>query len=360
MSHIHDVCVVGLGAMGSATAYYLSKEGLDIIGFDSYGSIHDHGSHGGDTRLIRMAYFEHPDYVPLLQRAYENWEQISEVSGQKLFHKTGLRYYGPSDSELIRGVKKSAELYDIPLEQKSNYTLEPNAGFLDVNLTLRAYQEHALMLGAQLNFNSAVVSWKKHRDHFVVQTQTKEIKSCKIVFTAGAWSGELITHLNRHLNVTQQWLGWFEEEVPGNYEQTCWGNVTDEGYLLYGFPSFYTPHLQRNAIKIALHKPGKKIRPENKSHTIDEKDLNELTHYMNEFFPTKSLKLIDTRSCIYTNSADENFIIDKHPSIDGVYLAAGFSGHGFKFVCVVGEILKELVTKDKTELPIGFLSYDRL
>lgn len=371
---LYDVIVVGVGAMGSASCYYLAKSGLKVLGLEQFNIPHEKGSHTGESRFVRMAYFEHPDYVPLLKRAYENWDHIEAISGRNLFHKCGLVYFGLNKSDQMVGVRGSASLYDLPIEEVSRdesknrfseFTLpdeyetifEQNAGFVVPEITIDTYVNQASLSGAKIMENTVLKDWQY--DNGVIKCTTSEgnFSAKKIVFTAGGWTQHLVKELQQELQVTQQSLAWFKPKNIEPYKEenfTCW-SITDPEYegMFYGFPIFNKDNL---TMKLAYHARGIEKNADDKNDLVSQEELKPLNFFFNKYMPDLEGEIDYTKTCLYNYSNNEDFIIDALPGYDdNVIIACGFSGHGFKFVPVVGEVVHDLAINGKTNLPVDFL-----
>ena len=381
MSKHLDTIVIGIGSMGSATCWHLAQRGLRVLGIEQFTSPHEHGSHTGQSRIIRKAYFEHPDYVPLLQRAYELWRKFEEVSKAKLFYKTGIVYAGKPDNENIKAILSSASLYDIPIKErpiKESRTqfpwlkipgdfitiFEDDAGFITPEQTIDFFIRQAGRSGATILQNESVKEWKYESGKIKVTTNRKTYSSDKLVITAGSWTSTLLPQLQSKLRVTEQLLAWVD--VPqqkkfslGNFP--CWFIEDPDLGTFYGFPvlpedKFSGP----SGFKLAHHAPGASTDPDKRSSSIPADFETKINYVLDQYIPEAKGKIVASKSCLYTYSPDSHFIIDHLPGYDNnVVIACGFSGHGFKFVPVIGEILSDLVMKNFTELPIGFLRLSR-
>ena len=380
--NVFDVAVIGVGSMGAATCYYLAKQGLRVLGIEQFGIAHENGSHGGQSRLIRQAYFEHPDYVPLLQRSYELWKSLETESATKLFYPTGILYSGMTNDFLIKGSQRSAEMHDIPLEklssQQTNHRFpqfnlpeeyqsifEYNAGFLIPELAIRTYATQAVAHGASIKTQEKLLKWEENDNSISITTDKGAYNTEKLILTAGAWSGLIAPKLRTELKVTRQLVAWVNTKDDAKYalnKMPCWGiNKKDLPGLFYGFPLL--PNKQfggPTGMKLGYHLPGVPIEADDSLEISPNKaDITLLTHFLNEFIPGCYDSINEIKHCKYTYSPDEHFILDKLPDSKNVLVATGFSGHGFKFAPVVGEILSELAIEGMTDKPIEFLSMKR-
>lgn len=368
--------------MGSATCYSLSKRGYNVLGVEQFTISHQYGSHAGQSRIIRKAYFEHPDYVPLLERAYENWKTLEEESGEQVYFKTGLVYAGNANNEIIKGVKKSAALYNIELEQlkvdeavnrfpsfefPKNYEIlfEPEAGFITPERAIRLYTSEAIRNGAVIHSNEKVIEWKKNGDSVLINTDKDSYQCNKLIITAGAWAGKMIPGFSDKIKVTRQFVAWIKTKNDNQFALNkfpCWMiGDNDKHGCYYGFPLLGTKIFGEPAgLKLAHHFAFQPTDPDNVNRQTTEDDLENLKYCLDKYLPGVFDSVLSTKICLYANSPDENFIIDKLPGFEeNVSIACGFSGHGFKFASIVGKILADLAIEGKTNLPIHFLSAKR-
>lgn len=373
-----DAIVAGVGSMGSSTCYYLAKRGYKVLGLEQFDISHELGSHAGQSRIIRKAYFEHPDYVPLLERAYQNWKHIERETGEQLYFKTGLLYAGTPTNEIIKGVKLAASLYNIELENLKADTypefnfpesfeilFEPEAGFISPEKAIRLYAAAAKNNGAAIHANEKVIEWEKEGGGLVVKTD-KNIYHCnKLIITAGAWSGKMIPGYSNKIKVTRQFVAWIKTKndiLFGLNDFPCWMIGDDDKHgCYYGFPLLDTKKFGEPAgLKLAHHFPSQITDPDNVNRETTKEDFENLKYCLDKYLPGTFASVLHSKICLYGNSPDENFVIDKLPGYEeNVSVACGFSGHGFKFVSVVGEILTDLAIDGKTNLPIEFLNAKR-
>ena len=389
MENSFDVIVIGVGSMGSATCYYLARRGYKVLGLEQFDISHELGSHTGQSRIIRKAYFEHPDYVPLMEKAYANWKQIENETGEQVYFKTGLLYAGSSNNEIIKGVKLSASLYNIELEHLNitdaskrfpqfnfpkdfEVLFEPDAGFIPPEKTIRLYASEAKKHGAAIHSNEKVIEWskgtpseKKDGNNIIVKTGRQTYQCKKLIITAGAWAGKMIAPVADKIKVTRQCIAWIKTKNDDQFERNrfpCWMfGDDDKGGCYYGFPLLDTKKFGEPAgLKLAHHFPYQITDPDNVNRQTTEADLENVKYCLDKYLPGVFESVLSTKICLYANSPDENFIIDQLPGFEeNVSIACGFSGHGFKFASVIGEILADLAIDGKTSLPIQFLSAKR-
>ncbi|MFT4941140.1 MAG: sarcosine oxidase [Paraglaciecola sp.] len=377
----YDAIVLGVGSMGAATCHYLAKKGYKVLGLEQFDIPHELGSHSGQSRMIRKAYGEASDYVPLLQKSYDNWHDLEDETGFQVFYKTGILYAAAQNNGFLSTVKQSAAQFNIPLNHLSTaqsdkkypqFALpadferleEPNAGFVTPERSILLYVQQALMKGAVIRTKEKVLDWKRQNGTITVKTDQGTYHAKKLVITAGPWAGKLIPNIASKLTVTRQALAWvqpkkWDEFALGKFP--CW-NVISEGYDFYGFPvlpvgDFGGPL----GLKLALHFPGGDVTdPDKVNRNKKLSDEQVLVEFLNKFIPNGYQHTLEMKTCLYTNTPDENFIVDYLPGFDkDVAIAAGFSGHGFKFVSAIGEIMSDLVSDEVPQVSIDFLNAQR-
>ena len=377
---VYDVVIIGLGTMGSLTALELAKRGQKVIGFDSFVPPHDRGSHSGDTRIFRTAYAEHPNYVPLALRAGVLWDRLSKELEAPLLNRTGMVSMGELGNPLLAGIQTSAALHHLSIEtltasevgkqfpglrppEEFVGILEKTAGWIDVNQTLKGTLARARMLGAQLELHTPVLAWESQGTEILVRTQTQAVRSRKLIITAGSWTASILKDLELPLTIKRKVLAWFAPEHPELCRPESLPVFMFTPNLFYGFPD-----IANQGVKVAEHLGGQQVlNLEAPIAKPDEADLRPLASAAVRFLPGltpldggREPRLLAAKTCFYTMTSDEHFIIDHHPRQEHIVFAAGFSGHGFKFAPTVAEILSDLALNGKTALPIEFLKLQRL
>lgn len=376
MNRNYDTIVIGTGGVGSATLYHLAKRGVKVLGLDRFPPGHDRGSSHGRTRVVRQAYFEHPDYVPLLLRAYELWDELSHRCGKQLYHEIGLLQVGPPDGHVVPGVLKAAQQHRLNIDHLSadqarrcfpafrvpngwEAVFEPRAGYLDVEDCVLAHLGEAQKLGADLRTGVEVRGWHTENGGVVVETDTGNFHAAKLVIAAGPWANSFLSELGVQLTVLRSSVFWYP--IAGDSlraDRGCPAYLFDTPECHYGIPQ-----VDDNGFKIAEHSGPRSARLVNDPLQANrEVNLIEQTHveaFLGSHIPGVGRPLLHHTVCLYTMSSDENFIVDVHPEETRVAFAAGLSGHGFKFTCVLGEILADLALAGRTHHPIDFLSCRR-
>jgi sarcosine oxidase len=373
------IIVIGLGAMGSATALQLASRGHRVLGFDQFTPPHSYGSSHGQTRIIRQSYWEDPRYVPLLLRAYELWRRLEFDSGQHLMQITGGLMIGRAGGGLVGRSAVSAERFMLPHEVLSTAQVrrrypafkmdddwvalwERDAGYLRPELCIEQQLGQAVMAGAELHFDEPVMEWNAlPTGDVLVRTSRQTYAAEHLVITAGPWAPQILKQLNLPLRVTRQVVYRFEPigsiDLFRTDRMPVYIREMEEGQpLLYGFP---LTGPDSEGVKVGLHGSDEFCSPESVDRTIRPADERIIRARVAEALPLLAGRLLHAETCLYTMTPDEHFVIDKHPEFSQVTLAAGFSGHGFKFAPVLGEVLAELATGGSPEYDLGLFSTRR-
>ncbi len=375
MNPNYDVIIIGLGAMGSATAYHLARRGIKVLGIDRYSVPNNMGSSSGDIRAIRKSYYEHPDYVPLLERAYHNWRELESETGTEILQLTGGLYIGPLNSELVSGSLKSAIEHNLRYELLTNRDLsgrypqfklpadyvalyEEEAGIVRPQRAISAFAELAKRRGANLSQNETVLEWKSEPSGIIVKTDKHEYSSDRIIFCGGPWTTHLVQDLGVPLVVSRQVTGWVQPSQPELFSSDIfptWAMDHPEGEIYYGFPILS----DCAGMKVANHTRGAIIDADRVDRNVYASDEETFLPVLRDSLPGGLGSVIEINVCMYTNSPDSHFIFDDYPGFDNVTLACGFSGHGFKFASAIGEALADFSTSGCTPLPMEFLQLSR-
>jgi sarcosine oxidase len=364
----YDVIVIGVGGMGSASAFELARRGRRVLGLEQFAVGHDRGSSHGHTRIIRQAYYEHPDYVPLVRRAFARWYDLEQRLGRHLLTECACLSVGAPGSELIRGVRLSARQHQLPVEDLTAAdlrgrfpafrfgeayvgVLERSAGFLYVDECVRAHIDAARSAGAAIHDNEPVRTWRATAAGVEVETERARYHAAKLVLTAGPWAPRLLAEWGAPLRVMRQVVLWFGPRDVAAFRRDVFPIYiadTPDGYF-YGLPM-----LDANGVKIAQHYGAPELaEPAEVDRTATADDERNVRRFLREHLPDADGSCNRRSVCIYTLTPDRHFILDVHPEHPNVAVAAGFSGHGFKFAPVVGEILADLVETGRTQHPIS-------
>lgn len=370
---IYDVAVIGLGAMGSAAAYHLARRGLNVLGIDRFHPPHSWGSSHGETRVIREAYFEHPSYVPLVQRAYELWAELEEEAQERLYLKTGGVMIGARESTVVNGAIASAGRHQLEHEVLSCGAirerfpglqpepemlgvLEPRAGILYPEKCVAAHLRLAGILGAELRVNERVVSWEESGDGVNIRTESGEYSARKLILSAGPWIAELLEELKAVVRIERQVLLWFEALdptvfTPDRFPIHLWEYEPEK--MFYGFPDL------GSGVKVAFHHQGEWTSAEAVNRTVTKADIAAMRELLARYLPKANGHFLRGTVCLYTNTPDGHFILDRHPRSERVLVASPCSGHGFKFASAIGEVLAEWVLEGKPAMDLSLFRLGR-
>lgn len=379
MSQTYDVIVVGLGGMGSAAAYQLAARGLRVLGLERHTPAHDRGSSHGQSRIIRQAYFEDPAYVPLLLRSYELWRQIEAETGRDLLVVTGGLMIGAPESHVVQGAIRSArewnldhEILDAPTIRRRfpRFTPQPReialyealAGFVRPEASVAAHLDRAAALGADLHFEEPVIGWdaSPSGEGVRVATARGSYEAARLVLSPGSWAPDILATLGLPLEIERQVMYWFDPVggdgafQPENFPIYIW--ETEPEVTIYGFPASDGPGSGAKVAFFRVPGPHHLTTPETIDREVREAEVGQMRAYIADRIPDLNGTYRAAKTCMYTNTPDEHFIIAAHPDHPQVAIAAGFSGHGYKFASVVGEILADLATTGATRHPIDLFT----
>lgn len=370
-----DVAIIGLGVVGSAALAALARRGRRVVGIDRFAPGHDRGSSHGTTRIIRLGYFEHPSYVPLLRAVYPLWRELEAQSGQSLLSITGILEIGAPEGDLVAGTLRSSRLHGLPHEILDAPRLmrrfpafrvpndfvavyQPDGGFVRAEQTVAAFQALALRSGAELRTEERVLAAEPHRGGVRVMTPYGDILAESAIVAAGPWLKSLLPQLPVPIRVTRQVLGWFE---PAEHARARFAAERFPVFLLqnqdgvfYGFPA------DADGVKVAKHHHlDEAVDPEHCDRAVSATDEAVIRTALKAHVPDADGRLLASRTCLYTMTPDGDFILDRLPGYPQVIVAAPCSGHGFKFAPVIGEILADLAVEGRTEHDISRFSFKR-
>jgi len=365
-----DAIVVGLGAHGSAAAASLARRGQRVLGLERFGRGEAFGSSGGWSRMIRIAHFEHSWLVPMATASWDGWLALEREAGTPLLTRTGGLYGGPAGSPIVDGARVSAAGHGLPHEvldaaeihrrwpvlEPADDTMaihEEQAGTIRIDRAIEAQLAVAEQAGGRLAFGRRVEDWRPTGGGgFEVETDDGQVVGgAHLVLTAGPWIGGLLPDLPLPLTVEREVPMWFWPTVDpasvGADRLPIWV-LRDAGTTFYGIP--HDPEL---GLKVSIHHWGPLVDPDTVEREVGPADVDRVRAFLRTRMPAADGELANARVCLYTNTPDETFVIDRHPAAPGVAFASACSGHGFKFAPVIGEILADLVTDGSTSWPIA-------
>lgn len=372
--HSFDTILIGGGAMGSAAAWQLAARGQRVLVLDRFRPPHAQGSTHGETRVIREAYFEHPAYVPLVQRAYDLWRELERQTGSSLLRITGGLMIGPPEGVVFKGSRTSAEQHGLPHEileagelerrfpalrirEQFQAVLEPRAGILLVEACVAACLETAAHHGACLRFEEPVISWRATNSRVEVVTDQAVYSADQLVLAAGAWLSQLLPQLAANLRVERQVLHWFQstrtpelhtpDRLPVHVVEY------EAGRFFYALPDVGT------GVKAALHHQGATVSPDTVGREVTKDEQADMGRRAGGYLPGLAAMPHQSVTCLYTNMPDEHFLIDRHPEHAQVLIVSPCSGHGFKFASAIGEVVADLVIAGNSPFDLSLFKLDR-
>jgi sarcosine oxidase len=367
-----DLAVAGLGAMGSAVCCHAARRGLRVVGLDRFAPPHDRGSSHGESRIIREAYFEDPRYVPIVQRAYELWHQLERDTDARLFLRTGGLMIGPPGGALVAGARASADAHRLPHEVLDAGEVrrrfpalapadgmaavwEPRAGVLFPEACVRAHLEAAVRAGAELRTDTALLGWSADGEGVAVSTAGGEVRASRLVLAAGAWLGALVPELTPHLTVARQPLFWYEPvDRPHDFEPErlpiyIWEWTA--GRYFYGFPAI------GGEVKVAPHGEGEVTDPDRARRDVAPAEIAAMRDLLARFMPGAAGRSTRAVACLYTNTPDGHFVLDRHPAHPQVVIVSACSGHGFKFSSAIGEIVVGMALEEPARFDLDLFRW---
>jgi sarcosine oxidase len=378
---VYDVAVIGLGSTGAAALYHLARRGIRAIGLERATPGHDGGSSHGESRIIRLAYFEHPAYVPLVRAAYDGWRALEAASGQVLITRTGILEAGHPESNMVRASLGSAIAHGLPHEVLSGAeasarfpafalpadwlaVFQPDAGILAADRAVALHIQGARAARAEVRTQTAVAAIEPGAASIkLVLTDGAPIEAGAVIVAAGAWIGELVPDLRSRLTLSRQAVSWFsprQPELTGPDRFPVFLLDADAGPdtpadLIYGFPDFIG-----SGVKAASHVPGRPLGAADAARQdANAEDAEAIAAQLRRLIPAAAGPARQQRTCIYTSTPDADFIIDRDPADPRIVLASACSGHGFKFAPVLGEILADLATRGETTRDIARFALTR-
>lgn len=370
----YEVVIVGAGSMGMSAGYYLARQGVQTLLIDAFNPPHTGGSHHGETRLMRHAYTGSPLYTKLAIRADQLWRQLEETGGQKLLYRSGVLNMGTDGSAALREKRQQAQAHGLAVEwldaaeirhrwkgiripDRVQGIYEQNAGYLLSEACIRSFRQQALAHGALLVPNTPVKEIQIEPDRVKIYTESGDFCADKLIVSTGAWFGTIAGFQRLPIRPVRKAVAWFAaDEALYSAERFPGFTFGDEQGGYYGFPS-----IDGSGVKIGRHDAGQTWIPSSPFYPFGHypEDEADLRRALTAYLPAAAGRILRSGVCKYEMTPDEHFIIDQHPQHRHIYLAGGFSGHGFKFSSVVGEILADLVTKGKAKFDLGPFALSR-
>jgi sarcosine oxidase len=364
----YDAIIIGVGAMGSAALYHLARRGRRVLGLEQFNIPHELGSSHGITRIIRLSYFEHPSYVPLLKRAYELWRELESVSGRRLLHITGSIDAGVPGSRIFDGSLRACREHGLAHEVLTSTdlsqrfpgyrlpagtmaVLQPQGGFLLPELCISAHVELAQQHGARVCACERVTGWQPVAGGVRIETGRGVYEASQLLVSAGAWAAKLVPELGGWLAPERQVLAWLQPKRPEWFGPAAFPvfNVEVEEGAYYGLPVFGVPGFKFGR----YHHLEEAVDPDRLDRDAGTRDEQLLRSFAERYFPDGAGPAMALRVCMFTNTPDGHFVLDRHPRWPQVWIASPCSGHGFKMASVVGEIMADLLEQGQSRYDIS-------
>ena len=353
--------------MGSSTVYQLALRGLKVLGVDQFTPPHSFGSSHGKSRIIREAYFEDPLYVPLVKRAYNGWAELQARSGRRVLTRTGGLMIGPTDGTVVGGARASALEHNLPFEELTAKEVrarfpalqppddavaiwEPRAGVLDPEAAIFAQLSLARSMRAELKFGEKVTSWRATDEGVQVTTHSGIYSAARLVIAAGPWMAELVPELALPLKAERCAVYWFDPLEPDDFTESKLPIFIHEyapGKTWYGFADF------GDGVKVALHHQGETTTTHTVRRAVTDAEISGIRDLMAKYLPGGGGELRNSSVCLYTNTPDEDFILDEHPQHPAVFIASPCSGHGFKFSIAIGELIADHINGESPRFDLS-------
>ena len=364
MPETHDVIVVGLGGIGGHAVLRLAERGVSVLGLDAHRPPHTVGSSHGNSRVIREAYFEGLQYLPLIRRAYDLWDELEDRIGRPLVHTTGAALLAGAGSELLREVHRVEQEYGValaPLTERDRRVFrfpgdrtgvrELRGGWIETEPAIAGVLELAAAAGAELRFDAPVLGIDRDGSRCLVRTADGEYEADRVVVAAGAWAPSLVPELDGLLEVERQVLAWFDP-LPDSPD-SVWLAEWADGRIVYGFPP------DGDGLKMALHHDGRTVAPDTVDRTVGDADIEALRHAVADVLgPLGEVRRSAT--CLYTNAPDHHFALGPLPGDPRIVVASACSGHGFKFLPATGEAVAAFACGEAPPVDVSGFALDRL
>jgi sarcosine oxidase len=371
-----QVAVLGLGGVGAFALRALARRGVRAVGLEQFELGHTRGSSHGGTRVFRHAYFEHPGYVPMLLASTEDFGRLERDLGVPLLERCGTLIAEPADGPVLRASREAARQHGLPVEELDAAAIrarwpalrpgpehaglfEPGGGFVRPEAAVAAALRDAVQHGAEVREGGAILDLEPLASSVRLHTEDGTLEVERVVLAAGPWTARLVPELRPRLRVTRQVQAWVEggrDHGPSNLP--CWFLCRAEGPALYGIPS--DPRAEQPSwTKVALHGTTEVVDPAHAQPPPRPDELERLADAARAWLPASEAGFTAARTCLYTCTPDEQFLVGPAPGLPGVVLAAGLSGHGFKLTPALGEALADLATGHPCRFDLDFLAPDR-
>ena len=353
------VAVVGVGGTGSAAARFLARAGHEVVVFEQFEVGHTQGSSHGESRIIRYTYADEV-YTRMMGEAYPLWRALEEEAGEHLLARTGGVFFGASGGPVLAAAQAALEGNGVPYEMlpasearhrfpalrladKETALYQPDMGYLRATACVKANVRLAREFGAEVREGTPVREVTQHEDKIVVTTEAGEEHVCdRVLVTAGPWMGRLFGSLRLPLRVTRQQVVYLKPAhgAARDFEADRLPVWIDADANVYGFPSDGCIE----GVKLASHNLGEDADPDAPRRPPDDSYADQMADYAAARFDGLTRQVSHAQTCLYTNTPNEDFLLDAVPNMPHVWLVSGCSGHGFKFTVLLGKIAAEAAT----------------
>ncbi len=359
----YDWIIIGGGGAGTSITYFLAQASQRTLTLERFQQNHPFGSSHGESRILRTAYSEKALYVPLVLRARRLWTQLGDEIGQEIFRRTGVLILGSAVSRMVRGALRSARTHGRPygvldanelVQRYPSFHLDPDdvavwdpgGGVIFPERAISAYVTLARSAGARFRWNEPAKNWKSSRGEVVVRTSRGEYRAGGLIIAAGAWLPSLVPELGLPLTIERQTVYWYRPRLPvarqfSTMPAFVWQRA-QRGYY-YGIPDLGA------GVKIASDQGSPVVHPSRVSRRPIPRDLRRVQRFVRHHFPDLPRQPRRWVSCLYTNTPDRDFLIDYHPDSTAVILVSACSGHGFKFLSAIGELVARTAIRGRSQ-----------
>ncbi len=375
----YDAIIVGGGIVGVSTACVLAARGMRVLLLERYTPAHEHGSSHGDSRMIRFDY-EEAVYVEMAARAFRAWEDLAKRLGKPVFRQTGICNLAPADAEVLETLETRLRDCELPFErlsgpaftrrfpqlslpQDSEAIYQPDSAVLFADEVVRSLWDCVREDGVDARTETEVASIEPRENRVeVTAADGRSWSGTWLVLATGGWTGRWLDALgidalglDAPLVVTRELLAYFPQVGPVPHEAGAMPNVID---YHTSDPFYCVPQVRVPGVKAGCHRTGRKVEADDPEE-VDRANLAAVQDFIGRRCPHLSRDPVAVKHCLYTNSADYHFILDRHPEHENVVLAAGFSGHGFKFGPVLGEILAARLFDETPPVDMSLFGLER-
>ncbi len=368
------VIVIGLGAHGSSAIYQLVRRGVNVVGIDQFRPPHSMGSSHGPSRILRMAYKEGPDYIPLLRRSFDLWHELNDLYDEPSFEVTGGLFMGQPTGQAMTGMQASSRAQDVeiqlmtPVEVRAKYPsfhipdeweaiFDPKSGVIFPEVAVAAHLSLAEKAGAALHFDEQVTGWSATSSGVTVTTSKGEYEADSVILTAGVWMPGMLGDLELPFEIERVSLWMLEPKANRDFFRA--GSFPNASFEIGEKYPLYMQADYGTGVKLALDHHGTLTTPETVNRETNQEDHDKIFEHIRRFVPDLDGEVLDSAVCMYTNTPDLNFVVDKHPAHENVIIGSACSGHGFKFAPVMGEILVDLAVEGASQFDLSMFSATR-